>query len=247
LALSWKFETGNGLPTLAVNNRDFQIGCGLLVAIIVVIWWGHRQSLKTFPWNFINKFGNSGAFLQTEIRAERLTGSPSGGNPFNVGWPFLALSPRVKFYSVPWPAAIALGALFGWWSFCFITVSQMDPVPELILVFAVCCAVGRLLIYCSNLTPSFNVLGRLSSGRLIVPGFDQVFVTPLAAILVAIGGGAIIERSGKWYPAAESMVIALMWYVIFAGGPNLQSWIITGWHRFKVPRRSAANKQLQPI
>jgi hypothetical protein len=120
----------------------------------------------------------------------------------------------------------------GWWSFCFIERLNIEPLPELILLFAVVAALIRLAVYCASVTPSFNLWGRVASGRLLVPGFDKVLLTPFAAVLVAIVGGMIIRRSGSWYPVAESCVIALIWYVLFSGGPTLRNWILTGQHRF---------------
>ena len=84
----------------------------------------------------------------------------------------------------------------------------------------------------------------MASGNIVVPGYDKVFLTPLAAVLLATVGAVIVRRSGSLYPVAESMVIAMIWLVLFLGGPRLGQWILTGRHRFRVPVRVNASKQM---
>jgi hypothetical protein len=120
----------------------------------------------------------------------------------------------------------------------------MDPLPEFILVFAIIAALSRLGIYYSGVLAPFNILGRIVTGRLIVPGFDRIFLTPLAVILTGILGCIIIKRCGQWYPEAESCVITAIWYVVFGGGPTLKNWALTGQHRLRPPSRVNANRQL---
>jgi hypothetical protein len=105
----------------------------------------------------------------------------------------------------------------------------------------------RVAVYCAGVAPSFNLWGRISTGRLIVPGFDKVFLTPLAVVLLAIIGGMVVKRSGSWYPEVEACLIALISYVLFSGGPTMRNWILTGQHRFRPPTRMNAKKQLRPI
>lgn len=217
----------------------------LVAAIIAVIWWAQRKSLRAFPWEFLaNSNRPAGSILQMEIRIDGLSGRPATRIPSNLGWPFLALSPKVHCHSISMLTSVSLSALIGWWSFCAIECFKIAPLPELILVFAVLAAAIRLTIYCSGLTPSFNVWGRIVSGRILVPGFDKVFLTPLAVMLLATFGGMIIRRSDSWYPVTESCVIALICYVLFSGGPTLRNWVLTGQHRFRFPARIHANKQL---
>ena len=227
----------DGLPTI-----------GLITALVVVIWLGHRKSLRAFPWHLLansnRPVGPTGdSVLHTEIRIAGLSGTPAADAPSNVGWPYLALSPKVQCHSISIATGFFISVLAGWWAYCAIARFQIEPVPGLILFFAVVAAVVRLAIYCSGMAPPFNVWGRTVSGRLVVPGFDKVFLTPLAVVLLAIAGGMIIRRSGAGYPLAESGVIAALGFVLFSGGPNLRKWSLTGQHRYRLPARLGANKQ----
>jgi len=76
-------------------------------------------------------------------------------------------------------------------------------------LFAAFGALVRFAIYCNGLGPSFNLWGRLTSGRLIVPGFDHVVVTPLIVLALAIAGGVAIRHSGSCYPVASAGVVGL--------------------------------------
>jgi hypothetical protein len=232
-------------PALILPGVQGATAVALVVAIIAVIWHGHRQCMREFPWEFLNRMRRpTGSIMQTEIRFEGVGGASAAGTQYNLGWPFMALSPKVQPPSVPLLSSISLGTLVGWWSFCIIERSKMDPVPELILLFAIFAAFIRLGVYCSGVMAPVNIWGRIASGRIIIPGFDKVFLTPLAVVLLAILGVIIIRRSGSWYPVAESCVISLIWYTLFGGGPTLRHWALTGQHRLRPPARLNANKQL---
>ncbi len=228
-------------PALILPIVNGWLAFGILIAIAAVVWHGHRQSLKTFPWKFLETPPVS--LSQIEIRFEGVGTPSSAGAQFNLGWAFLALSPKVRPPSISEWTSVALGGLAGWWSFCIIKNSAADPMPELILLFAIFAAFIRLGIYCIGVAAPVNVLGRIASGRFIIPGFDKVFLTPLAVILVAILGCIIIKRFGPWYPVTESCVIAAIGYVLFSGGPTLKNWALTGMHRLRPPTRANAQKQ----
>ena len=216
---------------------------GILVAIVCVICYGHRQSLSAFPWEFIKK--SSRSLAQAEIRIQGL-GTPSGaGTQSNLGWPYLMLSPKVQPPAISQRTNLALGALAGWWSFCIIKASDMDPVPAAILLFcAVFAAMIRLLVYIIGTAAPFNIWGRIVTGRIVVPGFDKVFATPLAAVILALIGGITINRSGAWYPVTESVLVAVLWWVLLGGGPTLRNWALTGQIRVRAPVIVNANRQL---
>ncbi len=219
------------------------IGFGLVcAAIVAVIWYGHRQSLRAFPWGSRTApVRPAGSLMHTEIPQLSATGAPA-----NVGWPFTVLGPKIRCLSIPTPAAFGFSALFGWWSFCLIECAQDGPPPEAIIVLTALIAFMRVGIYCSGVVTPFNIFGRFASGKLIIPGFDQVFLTPLVAVLVSLAGGIIIRHSGSWYPFVDAVVIGLICLVLFGGGPTRRKWVLTGDLRFSLPRR-ANNRLLRQV
>lgn len=204
---------------------------GLIVALLAVIWHGYLKSRKSF----LRAPRSKKSIWQTEV---------SIGGMSNVGWPYARLSPKFSSPPVSISASFFISLLIGWWYYCAILCFQFAPMHEVIIIFAAMAALFRLLGYCARITPAFNLWGRLVTGRFIVPGFDQVFLTPLAAVLLAIVGCVIIRRSGSWCPEVESCVFALLWFVLLGGGPTYRKWILTGQHRYNPPPRSNADKQL---
>ena len=216
----------------------------IIAAVVIVITWGHRQCLRSFPWhpmsnaNQFNAAAGGKSALNTDIRIPGLE-----GEPYYMGWPYLMLSPKFNRKPVTTTTSLCLSALAGWWTYCFIKCTDMEVEPGLVLVIAVGAGLVRLAIYCGKVAPPFNVLGRLASGRILLQGFDQVFLAPLAAILIGVGGGMIIQRSGGWYPVAESGTIALVGCVLLTGGPTLRDWMLTGRLRFRTPSAKNASGQ----
>lgn len=219
---------------------------GILAVIICVVWYGHRRSLRAFPWEFIK--APSRSLSHGEIRIQGL-GMPSGsGTQHNLGWPYLMLSPKVQPPAISQRTNLALGALAGWWSFCIfccMKANEADPMPGgVILFFAILAAVVRLGVYAIGVATPFNILGRITTGQILVPGFDKIFATPLAVVAAAIIGNIIINHSGAWYPVVEPIVISVLWWVLFGGGPTLRSWALTGQFRLRPPAIINANKQM---
>jgi hypothetical protein len=206
--------------------------------IAAVEWVGYKKSLRMFPWEFLNRSGRQvNSLLQLEIQPGTATGAPA-----NVGWPFIALAPKIRGGAMSTKASFWFSALFGWWSYCAIRCFAIEPAPEMIVVFAVLAAAIRLAIYNSSILPSSSLWSRFFWGSLIVPGFDKVFLTPLAAVLISIAGGILIRRAGSHYAWVEAVVIALIWFVLFNGGPTRKSWMLTGHHRFRPPARRNADR-----
>lgn len=216
----------------------------LVAAIILVAWIGHRKSLRAFPWQFQSKPNRpAGSILEMELNVPGLGADSGTPTSANIGWPFTALSPKLQSRPVSVTTSLSLSALFGWWTYCVMIQLHAEPTPGLILIFALPAALVRLVIYGSNVVPPFGLWGRVASGRIVIPGYDKVFLTPLAVVLLAILGVLTVSRSGTWYPVVESGFFALTWLVLLSGGPTLQSWILTGQHRFRVPARLRANRR----
>jgi len=228
---------------------------GIIAGLIVVTWYGYRKSLRAFPWRRGEANGPASirtsrpkSPLELEIRIDGLSNSPAARTP-SLGWPFLWISPKAVHSSVATSTSLSLSALFAWWTYCLMAGLEAPPdCAPMLFVFALIAALSRLAIYCSGLRPPFNIWGRLASGRIIVPGFDQVFVTPLIVVVVGSIGGAAVRVSEPWHQASAAGVMALLWFLLLNGGPSLRRWILTGQHRYHSPARLGTNRQLlKPI
>ena len=235
-------------PALLLPENTDWSRWSLLGTIFLVVWLGHRASLKTFPWRPVNPVDRMSAAAggKSGPNAElRIDFSVIG--PAYLGWPYLVLSPKIGRRAVPTPVSVWLGLLTGWWAWCLFEASAADPSPGLLFFLAVCAAGLRLILYCSNVAPLFNLWGRLTTGRLLLPGFDRVFVTPLVLVLIGIGGGMLIPYSGPWYPATEAVVLGLLCFGLLQGGPNLQTWLLTGQLRFKASPNGKMKQMLRRV
>jgi len=227
-------------PTLALPGAAGWPAVGIGGALILVLWHGQRQSLRAFPWGFLDHARSKGtggeSILHKEIHVEGVT-NPANGKSFSVGWPLVALTPKLVKEPVRLSSGFWISALVGWWMFCASARINSDPLSPLVLLFAVLAAMLRLVLYSGTVVPPFNVWGRIATGRIIVPGFDRVFVTPMAAVLVAILGSIIVGHCGSWFRVAESCVMAAVCFVLITGGPTLRNWLLTGHHRYRLPAR----------
>jgi hypothetical protein len=216
----------------------------IVAGIVVVIGWGYKKGLRGFPWDFLESSPRSNTSVLTiQIKVGRPVKPSSENSQASVGWPFSVLSPKLHCSSVSTAKGLILSAAIGWWAFCLITRFQIQSLSETILILTIFAALIRLTFYCSDITTPFNFFGRITSGKIIIPGFDKILLTPLAAVLVAVVGGVIIRRSGSFDAVAESLVIAAIWSVLLIGGPRLRNWNLTGRHRFRTPSRATANQQ----
>ena len=226
----------------------------VMAAIVLFIWHGHRESLRAFPRGYPAGFGQalsrrprSLLHAQIELRIPGLSNPMLDTSPSAVGWPYVPLAPKVQYASVSPVASFCLALLFGWWTFCLCAFLQETVPPPLVLTLFICAACIRLLIYCLTVAPPFSVWGRLASGRLVVPSFDRVFLTPLAVIVLGVIGGALLPRDGAWANRSTAFLVAILWFVLLAGGPNLQKWMLTGHHRWRPPRVLNAKQAVRPV
>lgn len=154
-----------------------------------------------------------------------------------LGWPFAPLGPANPSPYAQGGMALAIAAIFGWLVYCIdfqfqASSSPGDPPPYLfILVAGFLASVNRLLVYAYGYQWPISVLGRIGSGRLILPHYDKVFLTPLCTMLAAgllFLAGPRLDISIPLYLGAS---IAIIVAVAVGGGPSLRRWRLTGGHR----------------
>ncbi len=87
--------------------------------------------------------------------------------------------------------------------------------------------------------PPISLLGRIATGRLIIPGYDMALLAPLAPILAA---GVLPDAATAvgipmviGYPVAAGVVI----WLALALPPRRTDWQLTGHHRIAYRLRAA--------
>ena len=184
--------------------------------LIMVAQFGLRRSLRDFPWDNMPrlKLNVSPPPWPTDI--------PKRARPL--------VSPRI---------GIAIASLVAVWVAVIVDRSDVPrgPASGMIVMGPLVGLIGygggliRICIYCGNLWPPVNFIGRITSGRLILPRYDYVFIAPLTAMVV----GAVLPRllAGTGLPTALCAA-ATAWtilVVLLLAGPHLRMWQLTGWHR----------------
>jgi hypothetical protein len=198
----------------------------VLAVLYPVAYLGLRQSLARFPW----ETPDGSRLLKTARQADRKeTTSPP------LGWPYDHLCFNLPDRVILRKHAILLSLLAGWYLYVWVSL-----IPELddrksgfaLVLFAgsLISVVGRIGTYCANHWPPISLWGRIWTGRLIIPGYDQVLVAPLCVLLVDGALGAAFAL-GLPPEIIGPIGLSLVLLITLNMGPSLKKWRLTGHHR----------------
>jgi hypothetical protein len=104
----------------------------------------------------------------------------------NLGWPFDALRPQPTDTRTTWPAIFIGAALVGWLAYAIdFQYRQADTFDQLtedgiVVMAGAFMGLIRAVIYTSRCHSPRPIWARILTGRLIAPGYDYVFLTPIA-------------------------------------------------------------------
>lgn len=221
LALSYAHPWGayGILFGLAFVARWFQrpdIAAGIAVAILIFTQYALHRSLLGFPWE---------AEPSDARKAKR-----EGG---------LEMIPPDTQPLVRTRSALAGSALFGVWLWCWICLDAGDSLSPaefkaaaLLLVAVVLIGVLlRWVVYTGRYHCPVTLFGRIATGRLIIPGYDYVFLPP--AVAVPVAGLLPIWLTAAGLPAsfviASTAAVCLL--ILLIAPPSMRIWQLTGTHR----------------
>ncbi|MEM6330162.1 MAG: hypothetical protein AAF790_07930 [Planctomycetota bacterium] len=97
-------------------------------------------------------------------------------------------------------------------------------------------AVLRLLRYFTPFAPPISLLGRVATGRLIVPRFDYAAVPVLAAVVIGGCLPALLVSLGTPLGLAYALPAGLATAAVLGVPPSLTDWRHTGHHRLRTRR-----------
>jgi len=198
-----------------------------LIAIDLLTRGGLSISLRHFPWDL-------GDPMRETHRRPRSS----------LAWPLDRVGPVAVPQPIPLALGLATAAMIAWW--VFVVVNLLAGVFDGILVQTLAteippvCAlicVGRLLQYCLGYSPPISVMGRVMTGRLLIPGYDHVFIAPAVCCLLA---WLLPRVFANHLPlqVSSAFTVLCMAGVAINMGPTVQSWRLTGHHRlFPMTRR----------
>jgi hypothetical protein len=199
---------------------------------------GLRRSLRRFPWGWGD---------------DRPVGS-GGPTKFDrtpdVGWPFGRLGPETGGVQLPLGHGLVRALVLAWSAFVVLaelteTLALQHREAELhnavpAYIVAGFLVFGRITFYDpTRYRPPISLAGRFRTGRWIIPGYDQVFVAPLLAILAVVVLPPLLIRIDSGWTAANAITIGTAALVVLTVGPSYRRWALTGEHRI-APDRSGA-------
>lgn len=202
------------------------------IGTYVVAYVGLHVSLARFPWTLEwEKAIAAGASAgNTDKFFEHFAGPA-------CGWPYDRLRPRlVQPLRLGGRDALLVSLLAGWWLFALegLLPDQRDRILLAFLVLTmttILLPAARFVLYRSGYAPPIDLWGRLATFRWIIPGYDQIVVGPVCALLV---GPSTIMMAPWWgLPAEVAIPIALSLVILvtLVARPSLVQWRLTGHHR----------------
>jgi hypothetical protein len=237
----WGYAVAFGMCLTVFLGRDLVGSLTAAIATYALGCIGQRLSLASFPWpdrellhNWQRWFRLMGAGQASDLQKEKE----------KLGWPYARLGPQLTGRpKVARIDAFLWGLLVGaWYAALFYHLSVLstqsfqaregEVIAMLIMIYLlVFGAAGRIGVYCMGYLPPLSLLGRLAHGRLIIPGYDHVFVAPLLVLLIGAGCGAMTWWTSVPLIATWSISVVLIIWVLLGVGPTLEVWRLTGKHR----------------
>jgi len=220
---------------LALRLVEWPEWSGLaLAATTAIAWPGVRRSLRALPWySDRDPYGWAKGISLVESAAgqDRLEGMRRR----RVGWPFSLVENTDVGPKVPLKHGLLLSVLVGWLVYVVVALGadELRPRDGLWWVFFFACAAAliRVGLYAINHAPPISLAGRLATGRLIIPGYDRVFVAPLAAAVAGVALDWILARQGIVLEYSVPLAFTVILLINLITGPTLGKWRLTGNHR----------------
>ncbi|MCA9081257.1 MAG: hypothetical protein KDA58_11910 [Planctomycetaceae bacterium] len=216
-------------PTIAISIA------GIMIA---ATQWGHHLSLSKFhdwapEWNEKPGFDDV-LTSNTEAIAEHQMQSL-------LGWPFEQMAPDLKKYQTllkPWTGFL-LALLVAWEYDCIIHLMaaiERRPIGFLGLgTFVGGIGVGlsslRLFGFLNGHAPPLTLMGRIKTGRLIIPGYDYVFIAPALVLLVSTIGVGLAHFIPLPPILKASGLLMTIVFLVSTTPPDLAEFHYTGNHR----------------
>lgn len=195
----------------------------VLAATFPLVLVGLRRSLEPECWP------------DFALSLSRLTDDKNRASK-ELGWPFGFLGPKAVPRLVRWPDTLAIALLSGWFLHAMLSHLVFCKAEDLgmcgiflfgLAMLALARAFGYVLMYAAPISP----LGRLLTGRWIIPRYDRVFVASLWAAMAAALGELIIALFAVPVAMGQPVVVALCAFLLLAVGPSFRNWQLTGGHR----------------
>ena len=223
----------------------------LALALYPLAFIGLHRSLKRFPWEVEGDAAKAGIYaadltsgrdttpalgsLSQRVQNQLLSDlGTQTARMKRIGWPFDKLNPQESLSAMSRMHGVLISLLVGWYLYSFNGipgVGEWDKgtVWGLRIVTGFL-ALARVGAYCGGYSPPIGFLGRILTGRWIIPGYDCVFVAPLCAVLTSFIAPIVLRSFGLPLGIAIPVSASLVATMVLTMGPTLPRWRLTGCH-----------------
>jgi hypothetical protein len=214
-------------------------------AVYMLAYEGLRRGFARFPWDPVNlkKLNPSTDMSKGVEQAEP------------CGWPYDQIMRDLDTERRISPLDAVLGCMLAtWW--LFVITSLIDNPNGRVGALAVALgaatvggSIARLGIYVQGYQSPLKLWARIVTFRLIIPGYDQVFVAPLCTLLVGPIALGALAAARLPVEIAFSTATGLALLVALIAPPRLRRWRLTGRHRMVavVPQNLASTQALVKV
>lgn len=210
------------------------LALGMLPAYAVAAA-GSTRCLKRFPWDQLARW--RALWADSSQRNGRTRPNPA--------WPLLQM-PRSggEVRGVAWATVrwwMALSAVAALALACLAMLEESNSVREcgesltkIFIIVGIVMSTVRTVVFCAVCWSPISLAGRLRTGRLIIPGYDQVLVAPLLILATGVLLPGMLIDLGAPLPFVAAAVAPLLVVLTFGMGPTLEQWRLTGAYRLIV-------------
>ena len=211
-------------------NRYFAVL--VLILLYIICWVGLRQFLRDFPWN--TKYWK--VDIVKELREQAIRHRV-------IGWPFSILN-IYEISSISVFGALLWSLLLTWWLHVIQWVSGGSFSLFWIVILALTIALFRIAIYSGEYRPPISLLGRIFTGRLIIPKYDRIYVAPFCIVMAGTLLPFVLGRLGVNSTLNFELCFFLIFFLAFSLPPTLNEWRLTG--AFQIGRLAQLSQTRQP-
>lgn len=191
----------------------------VLIFLYIICWVGLRQFLRGFPWN--TKYWKSD--MVKELREKAVKQNV-------IGWPYTYLNVYGTL-GISVLAAFLLSLLLTWWVHVIRWFSGEFYNLSYLVIIALFVALVRAVTYGGIHRPPISLLGRIFTGRLIIPRYDKIFIAPICILLAGTILPFTFRRLGLGTVWNFELSFFLIFFLALSLPPNLREWRLTGAHR----------------
>lgn len=228
---------------MAVHCLSWLPEAALIVGVIayclaISAYW---QSLLRFPWLREITMAMQSANRQSRafqfppaatVEAEVLTALAE----LPMIWPFGLLHHRHDPHTVSRFEAWAIGILVGWWTWAVLSIFPNPPQEiglGIVALFVCGCILIRLHRYRAGYASPLSISGRLATRQWIIPGYDRVFLAPLAVFVANATLTPLLWSLQTPTAPATGGLVSLIMLITLLAPPSLRNWQLTAPARLK--------------